>query len=328
MKQYVPKKPVRRGFKVWVTADSSNDYFLDVDVYVGRASDGVTTEHGLGARVVLQLTKKYSHMNHRVFCDNYFSSPALFDQLLSKGLYACGTVRCDRSEYPAALRGLSLGCGEYKYQQRGQLTAVVWQDKRQVNMISMMTDANSTSTVRRKEKDGTHTTLQCPNAIIIYNKNTGGVDHGDQLRRYYTLRLKCMKNYKYIFWFLVDVSITNAFISYTQYCVHVASPESLRLKQFRLQLAEALIGDYYGRQRIGRPRTSSASCTQPIAQQLSHFPLKSGLKKRCVYCYYSRNPPCRKESRWYCGDCEGSPTLCLTGTADTSDCWRLWHSGQ
>ena len=55
MKQYLPKKPVRRGFKVWVVADSSNGYFLDIDVYVGKASDGVTTEHGLGERVVLQL---------------------------------------------------------------------------------------------------------------------------------------------------------------------------------------------------------------------------------------------------------------------------------
>ena len=62
MKQYVPKKPIRRGFKVWVVADSSNGYFLDVDVYVGRASDGVTTEHGLGEKV-LKLTEQFSHRN-------------------------------------------------------------------------------------------------------------------------------------------------------------------------------------------------------------------------------------------------------------------------
>lgn len=40
MKQYVPKEPVRRGFKVWVLADSESGYFIDVDVYVGRPSDG------------------------------------------------------------------------------------------------------------------------------------------------------------------------------------------------------------------------------------------------------------------------------------------------
>ena len=54
MKQYVPKKPIRRGFKVWVVADSENGYFLDMDVYVGRPSDGVRIEHGLGARVILR----------------------------------------------------------------------------------------------------------------------------------------------------------------------------------------------------------------------------------------------------------------------------------
>ena len=84
MKQYVPKKPVCRGFKVWVVADSENGYFL---VYVGRPSDGVRSEQGLGARVVLQLTEPYCHKNYHVFCDNFFTSTTLFDELLQHGLY-------------------------------------------------------------------------------------------------------------------------------------------------------------------------------------------------------------------------------------------------
>ena len=40
----------------------------------------------------------------------------------------------------------------------------------------------------------------------------GGVDRGDQLRGYYHVRLKCVKNYKYIFWFLFEVAVTNAYI--------------------------------------------------------------------------------------------------------------------
>ncbi len=51
MKQYLPKKPVKRGFKVWVIADSSNGYFLDLNVYVGKPSDGQGTEQGLGEKV-------------------------------------------------------------------------------------------------------------------------------------------------------------------------------------------------------------------------------------------------------------------------------------
>ena len=252
---------------------------------MGRPSDGDTTEHGLGERVLLQLTEEFSNLNHWVLCDNFFTSPGLFDELLSRGIYACGTVRCDRREFPRQLRGLSLECGEHEFQQRGNLTAVTWQDKRQVNVLSTLHDPTDTASVRRKQKDGSQTVLNCPTAITTYNKYMGGVDRGDQLRRYYGLRLKCMKNYKYIFWFILDVAITNAFILHTKFTVLTpSSNEQQRLKWFRLQLAESLIGDYNSRQRIGRPR-SSATHPQPTAvpQQPTHFPMKSDTKRRCVY---------------------------------------------
>ena len=52
MKQYMPMKPVKRGFKVWVRADSVNGYFCDFDIYVGRPADGVSVETGLGERLL------------------------------------------------------------------------------------------------------------------------------------------------------------------------------------------------------------------------------------------------------------------------------------
>ena len=55
MKQYLPLKPTKRGFKVWVRADAHNGFFCDFNVYVGRASDGVR-DVGLGEGVVLRLT--------------------------------------------------------------------------------------------------------------------------------------------------------------------------------------------------------------------------------------------------------------------------------
>jgi len=55
MKQYVPLKPTKRGFKVWVRADSVTGYFCDFNVYVGREMSG--TEVGLGEAVVSQLAR-------------------------------------------------------------------------------------------------------------------------------------------------------------------------------------------------------------------------------------------------------------------------------
>ena len=34
LKQYVPKKPIRRGIKAWVRADSSNGYICQFDIYI------------------------------------------------------------------------------------------------------------------------------------------------------------------------------------------------------------------------------------------------------------------------------------------------------
>ena len=49
-------------------------------------------------------------------------------------------------------------------------------------------------------------------SVRLYNIIMAGVDKNDQLRGYYEVRTKSTKNYKYIFWFLFDVAIVNAFI--------------------------------------------------------------------------------------------------------------------
>jgi hypothetical protein len=36
MKQYMPNKPIKRGFKVWVRGDPRNGYVSQLDVYVGK----------------------------------------------------------------------------------------------------------------------------------------------------------------------------------------------------------------------------------------------------------------------------------------------------
>ena len=46
MKQYVPLKPTKRGFKVWVRADSVTGYICDFNVYVGQET--TVAEEGLG----------------------------------------------------------------------------------------------------------------------------------------------------------------------------------------------------------------------------------------------------------------------------------------
>ena len=51
-----PKKPVKRGFKIWMRTDATNGYVSELDVYVGIKGDKVET--GLGRTVVENLTDK------------------------------------------------------------------------------------------------------------------------------------------------------------------------------------------------------------------------------------------------------------------------------
>ena len=91
------------------------------------------------------------------------------------------------------------------------------------------------------------------------------------------VRLKCTKNYKYVFWYLFDVAITNARILHS---FDVQSGAQMDHKHFRLKLAEQLIGSYRSRKRVGRPRKRPSQPSNDIST--NHFPTHSA-KKSAVY---------------------------------------------
>ena len=180
-----------------------------------------------------------------------------------------------------------------------------------------------TGSVLRRQKDGHRTAVTCPTAIISFNQHMGGVDRGDQVRGYYSCRTRCRKFYKYIFHFLLDVSITNAFILQKHYC-----PDKLfqHVKDFRLQLAKELIGDYCSRKRAGR----GVGTMPPLP--LRHFPTKIPVdegrtgpdkhkRSRCTRCWNTRKQTVK--TSWFCREC--NVWLCHTGDSG-SDCFLTWHT--
>lgn len=81
MKQYMPMKPTKRGIKVWECAESASSFVINMQVYTGKKQDG-GTEHGLGYRVVRDLTQNITGKHHHVYCDNFFTSIDLAQDLL------------------------------------------------------------------------------------------------------------------------------------------------------------------------------------------------------------------------------------------------------
>ena len=142
----------------------------------------VSSETGLGARVVKDLTNTLVGKHYHIFCDN-FTSVKVFHQLHRDGIYATGTIRVDWCGFPQSLKtyvkkGLKER-GESDIRQsevNTNLTVCVWQDTKAVTVCSTFCPTAPQDTVERKMKNGERKTFPCPNTITSYKKFMGGVD--------------------------------------------------------------------------------------------------------------------------------------------------------
>ena len=82
-------------------------------------------------------------------------------------------------------------------QQKGQLVAVQWTDKRQVNVLSTNADPKMVA-VQRRSKNGM-IEVQIPASVIKYNSAMFGVDLHDQNRSYYPVGRPGTKWWRYLF---------------------------------------------------------------------------------------------------------------------------------
>jgi hypothetical protein len=94
-RQYIPKKHKRFGTKIYDLCDSLR-YTYDMSVYLSKqrqhSTAQITATHG----TVLQVIRRFEGLGHKIFMDNYFTLPALFDYLFQLKINACGTFRHDR----------------------------------------------------------------------------------------------------------------------------------------------------------------------------------------------------------------------------------------
>ena len=316
LKQYMPLKPTKRGIKVWVRSDSATGYVCEFEVYTGR--QGSTVEVGLRGNVVRRLSREMVGSNCQLIMDNFFTSVPLLSSLLSDNIFACGTFRRHRKYFPAdLLSAAKVGLpkrGDFLQRQTGNLVMTVWQDTKPVVVLSTNCDPTVHTEVKRKQKDGSQTTVQCPLSAQVYNKYMGGVDRADQYRGCYTVWAKSRKCYRYVFWFLFEICVFNTYV------LHRYSPSASKplteYKDFRVLLANELIGSYCSRKSIGRPPKTTLPAR---ALTVAHFPVKT-TRGRCHYCQLIHQR--QAHTVWYCQQCEHR--LCHTGHSD-SDCFLQYH---
>ena len=136
-RQYIPKEHKRFGIKIYKLCDETG-YTYDMTVYLGRDRQRTAQHLTATHATVSELTKKVQGRGHKLYMYNYFSSPDLFDDLATKQIYCCGTVRPNRKGMPQDLgpKRMRLRRGDLHVRTRDDLTAILWRDKRDVRVLT------------------------------------------------------------------------------------------------------------------------------------------------------------------------------------------------
>lgn len=139
IKQYLPKKTIKRGYKVWMMADKSG-YCYRFELYTGKIGKQVTKN--LGEKVVNTLTSDLDGKEHTMYFDNYFTSVNLMENLKSRIINACDVVNKTRKYLPSFNKKLKHR-GEYEsFVSDTGISATKWMDNNEVHILSNFHDPN------------------------------------------------------------------------------------------------------------------------------------------------------------------------------------------
>jgi hypothetical protein len=132
---------------------------------------------------VAGLTRRVENVGHKLYMDNFFSSPDLFDNLYIRKINCCGTVRLNRKGMPQEFRKtMKLTWGDIRTRVRGNLTAMIWKNKRHVNMLTNMQHPPAEGNFRDE-----HGNTLKPVIIQDYNQHMGYVNRSDRMRNPYSI---------------------------------------------------------------------------------------------------------------------------------------------
>ena len=318
LKQYIPKKPHKYGYKVFVLC-SHKGIIHDFELYSGKIEPPENSDIDLEAssNIVLRLAEQIpSHVNLLYF-DNWFTSIPLQKELAKREIFYLGTVRSNH------LQGCTLSSDkELKKKGRGTfqekecildstpVRVIKWMDSKPVTLLTTFESAEPTSVVKRWDrKEKKKVEVPCPKAVKTYNQFMGGVDLFDSLIGLYRIKLRSKKYYHRIFFHFLDLSVVTAWLSYRKDCdeMGISVNKGKTLMEFKLAISNALAkeGQFVARRR-GRPSTG-VEITHDIKKARGHN--TKPIPPKCVRRDHVDHLPIFKEKRGRCKlpGCSSSP---------------------
>ena len=344
LKQYVPNKPNPVGLKNFVLANP-NGLVLDFRIYAGKETfSDISTDNdklGLGGKVVVCLTQSMPK-GSVVFCDRYFTTVALVDDLLKRGIYCTGTIMKNRIQSVGKkLKGDKeltkdgRGTSDAVKDRNNKICLVKWFDNKPITLMSSFVGINPEGSCRRwSKKDSKYIEIKCPKIVQEYNKHMGGVDMSDRLISYYRIKTRTKKWTVRTFCHMFDLALVNSWIQYRddRQQIGCRPKEIMQLLAFKLDVAESLISECESEDSESEPEPESEPEDEAgQARKRKSTPLPSVHKRvkgthlpemdLATYSSRCRNPGCSQRRKIRCTFC--NVPLCLTATRN---CFKDFHN--
>lgn len=346
IKVYMPKKPYKWGFKLHVLSGSHSGFCYFFEIFTGSENDAcnrLPSEKDLGAsaNIVIRLLRIVPDFQNHIVCfDNYFSTLPLIAELSKRGIHTVGTMRRNRlynDKLPEDKVIMSLDRGSSFEMvtkiDATEIASVTWRDTKVVNLISNFVGTTPMQSVERFDKKlKKKIIIDCPSIVKQYNSYMGGVDFLDSMIGRNKIKIRSKKWYMRIYYHLLDLTITNAWILYKRVNFHrgIEKKHLLTLADFRLKLGETLCKFGHISHKIGRPPTELSrqislkrkhhSCS-PIPpkearmDKLDHWPIWFDKRLQC------KKPKCKGFTYIKCSKCHVS--LCCN---KQRNCFHEFHN--
>jgi hypothetical protein len=247
-----------------------------------------------------------------------------------KGLVKFGTIRSNR------LRGCVLeadkdllkrgrGIYDYKVDNKAGIAVTKCADTKCVTLASFCVAHTPIFEVKRYSKDERKKiNVESPQIIKQYNTHMGGVDLADMLVALYKVPFKSRRWYLGIFGQMIDIAVNNAWLQYRRDHESLGLPNHDRLKQFRLNLASALISNKkltkirksdFAKQPKKKIKVPVRPVDDVRYDQIGHFPT-FGAKGRCKLCSTG-------QTTVLCIKC--NLRLCIVPGGTPRNCFTIYH---
>lgn len=345
LKQYIPKKPVKWGYKLFVLADHKGMIY-DFFPYEGKihpvSREGVP-DLGASANSVLILAESIpENKNHKLYIDNWFTSIPLVEHLATRGIWICGTIQARR------IPGLSFkddkklaneGRGSFDEHETDSggttVTALKWYDNRAVCLASSFATSVPIEQARKYDKKSKdYVDVPIPHIVRMYNEHMGGVDLHDQLLSYYRMSFRSKRYYMRLVFHMIDITVINCWLLYRRAADKADIPmrKQNSLSHFKLRLSKSLMiaGKQMNPAKRGRPssavkafkdRKRKGKATKPIPEEnvrldgVDHLPDYAEVRGTC------KMPGCTARVLVFCHKC--NVHLCFERSRN---CFKKFHT--